>query len=589
MAVLKVLKGASPGQIVEIGGERMILGRHPNCEVVLENGAVSRHHAQILANHGLYYIEDLRSRNGTQVNDSDIASRCELKDADTITVCDFTFRFYLEPPPEDDDSDTADLDARQDSKLSSKYIVKKTHEDRVGTATEDLSDSSIREISDIVAQGERSSIISTLDSGSSSDLRLGVQPEVKLRAVLEISQVLSQVLDYDEVLKKILDALFKIFFQADEGFIILRDAKSEKLAIRASKTRSPQDHATLPISMTIVKQCMDTGEAILSANASEDSQFSNSESLQELRIRSMICAPLTGKTGKTLGVIQITTGNLRAQFSQDDLDLLSSVASQASLAIENAALHQAVLHQRDLERDLEFATQVQLGFLPNERPRCETYDFADFYEAAQRVGGDYFDYVILPDHRIAVTLADVAGKGVPAALLMARMYSSARYHLLTKPRVADAMIGLNAEIATSGMGHRFITCVIVVIDQVKNTITVANAGHLPPIRRHPDGSVTILDRKTSSMPLGIVPTQEFRQTEYEIELGETWVLYTDGITEAMTQEKSLYGMDRLVSFIANGPNDVEALTKGIVADVETFSKGLNQSDDMCLVCFRRHS
>ena len=587
MAVLRVLKGSCPGQIIEVRGERTIFGRHPTCEVVLDNNAVSRHHLQILESHGQFYIEDLRSRNGTQVNDADIVGRCELKDADTFVVCDFAFRFYLNPPPEDDDSDTADLDTNKEANVTSKFIVKKDLDKEVGTATEDLSDSSIREISDIVDQGERSSIISTLDSGSSSDMRLGVKPEVKLRAILEISRILSQVLDFDEVLRKILDTLFKIFFQADEGFIILRDENSENLAIRASKTRKPQDHATLPISMTIVRQCMDSGTAILSANALDDSRFPTSESLQDLRIRSMICAPLLGKSGDTLGVIQVTTGKLQSQFNQDDLDLLSSVASQASLAIENAVLHQAVIQQRDIERDLNFAMQVQLGFLPNERPRCDSYVFSDFYEAAQRVGGDYFDYVIMPDGRIAVTLADVAGKGVPAALLMARMYSSARYHLLTKSNVAETMTGLNTEIATSGLGHRFITCVIVIIDHHQNTVSVANAGHLPPIRRHPDGTVTVLDRKTSGMPLGIVPDQQYGQTDFHIDPGETWAMYTDGITEAMDQDKTLYGTQRLLSFIADGPDNVEALTKGIVADVETFSDGRNQSDDMCLVCFQR--
>src|SRR5258708_16756186 len=146
-----------------------------------------------------------------------------------------------------------------------------------------------------------------------------------------------------------------------------------------------------------------------------------------------MCAPLVAQSGESLGAIQIDSIDNSTPFAEDDLEVLLSVAAQATLSLENAQLHAAALKQRDYERDLEFATQVQLGFLPNERPHVAGYEFFDFYEAAQRVGGDFFDYVSLPDGRVAVTIGDVAGKGMPAALLMARIYAATRYELLAKP------------------------------------------------------------------------------------------------------------------------------------------------------------
>jgi serine phosphatase RsbU (regulator of sigma subunit) len=129
----------------------------------------------------------------------------------------------------------------------------------------------------------------------------------------------------------------------------------------------------------------------------------------------MMCAPLIDSTGRALGAMQIDTLDQRSRFQQDDLDVLVSVASQAAFALENAQLHEAALRQQTLERDLQLAHKVQQGFLPAAPPRIAGYDFFDFYEAANQVGGDYFDYVPLSGNRLGMVLADVSGKGISAA------------------------------------------------------------------------------------------------------------------------------------------------------------------------------
>lgn len=575
VAHLKVLTGEDAGKVIPLEGDRVVFGRHPSCAVILEDGSVSRQHAQIVQSHGSYYVKDLRSRNGTQVNESDVSEPTLLNENDIIRVCEYTYSFH-------DDSSSAEL---SDDTAYIKPKPKTTQAAVTATANIDVPvDPNASEVDDEV--DDRSSIISRIDARSGSGVRLSVKPEVKLRAILEIGKHLSNVLNIDDVLPSILDALFQIFPQADQVFVLLTDDDEAEPQVRACRNRRKDDDS-MSVSRTIVNRAMRAGEAILSADASEDSRFVSSESLAGLQIRSMMCAPLIAQAGQRLGVIQITTFDLRSKFTEDDLDLLVNIATQCTLAIENANMHQTLVNRHNLERDLEIAMQVQIGFLPNKPPEVKDYDFADFYEAAQHVGGDYYDYIELPDGRIAVTVADVAGKGVPAALLMARLYSAARYHLLTKDTPAEAMSGLNSEIATSGLGHRFITCAMAVLDPGKHEIVLVSAGHLPPIARDLEGHVEQIEGDDTGLPLGIIPDQDFVQSVHPLKSGDTWVLYTDGVTEAMKLNREIYGSRRLQAFIKSGPLEVDALVKATVDDVNRFAGGHSQSDDLCIVAFQR--
>jgi hypothetical protein len=432
-----------PGQIVELHGERTVLGRHPNCQIVLDDAAVSRHHAQILESHGVFYLEDLRSRNHTYLNGTLVETRTELHEADEVKVCGVLFRFHK------DLKDLKDLPTdsrgREAGGTSTVYGPAQSAAPTTGktAAGRTSSRTSARTLAE--QPDGNSSIIGTVDIRSDEQLRLGVKPEVKLRAVLKLSNVLARVIALDDVLHELLEGLFQVFPQAQHGVVLLRQPATGELEVRSTRTALPEPEELQIWSRTVVKQAVETGRAILSADAASDEAFKESQSVSTFRIHSTMCVPLLSKDGGALGAIQIVTRNVAQRFSQDDLDLLASMASQASLAVENAYLHEEVVRQRDVQRDLEVATQIQLGFLPNKRPRVAGYSFYDYYEPAQSVGGDYFDYVPLPDGLVAIAVADVAGKGVPAALLMARLYSTARYQLLTHAMPSAAMAALNRE------------------------------------------------------------------------------------------------------------------------------------------------
>lgn len=589
MAFLKVIRGAIPGQILELYGERMVMGRHPNCQIVLDNAAVSRHHAQILESHGNFYLEDLHSRNHTYLNGTRVEGRTEIQNGDEIKVCDVGFRFHTQGTPAEDPPPPTPVNKKGDTSvfLGDKAKSRSRKDPERVTMASRLVPSNPPETT---SNGPTSSIISTMDVGvDSSNLRLSVEPEVKLRAIIDISNALSKVLTLEDVSQKLLDKLFEIFPQADEGFVMLQEPDGESLRLQASKTRRPSQDNAIGQSMTIVRQAMDGKEAILSADAISDRRFRTSDSVPQLKIHSMMCVPLVAQDNQSMGVIQIATLNVRQKFSQNDLDLLVSVASQASLAVENSQLHEKLVEQRDIQRDLEVATQIQLGFLPNRRPNIKGYAFYDYYEPAQSVGGDYFDYVPLRNKHIAIAAADVAGKGIPAALLMARLYSAARFHLLTQPTVAKAMTGLNHEIASSGLGYRFITCVIAVLDPKTHQLTIANAGHMPPLLRNAKGEVEAVAKDVGGLPLGVLPDQKFEEAVVPLKPGDTLVAFTDGITEAMNPKNELYTAKLLSKFLSSGPETPEELVKGLIQDVEQFCQGRAQSDDMCLVCLQREA
>ncbi len=567
LAFLRVEKGTCPGQVIELQGDIMVLGRHPRNASVLDYVAVSRHHARILETHGRFFIEDLRSRNGTLVNGDRTEGRQELNDKDIIKICGMSLSFHMKRPLDRElsSSDYSTSDVVPSGKTAKTVVEPIIPADALS------------------GDSDSSNVLTTLSAGSGSNFRLTVKPEVKLGAILQIIRSVGEALELKDVLDRILSGLFTIFPQADDGFIVLLDPKTSKITYQATKFRSARPDDRIRLSQTILQQAIRTGDAILSSDALDDSRFEGSESLAGLRIRSMMCVPLQDSTGRGIGIIQIDTSKIRQQFSQDDLDVLVSVGCHASVAVENAILHEQVIKQREFQRDLEIARQIQLGFLPSESPQVEGYEFAEYYEAAQDVGGDYFDFIPLPDGRIAVAVGDVAGKGIPAALLMARLYSAARYHLLTKATPAEAIAGLNTEISSSGLGHRFITFIMAVVDIKQNQLTIVNAGHLPMLLRHQDGSIEWLGRREAGMPLGILADQEFGSSTIDLKVGDLCLFYTDGITEAMRRDKEIYDRLRLETYVKTGPNTAQEMIDGVVSDVEKFCAGQTQSDDMCVV------
>lgn len=561
MAFLELVTGATSGERFELDADRSIIGRSAECDVPLDVAAVSRRHAAILRDHDRFYVEDLHSRNGTFLNDQRIIDRLPLSDGDQLVICDQTFRFH----------------SGHGSGPSA-------------GATVQLSDTALAELVDDeeTKSASRASVVATLDvSGGSASWRLSAKPEVKLAALIEISNNLGKVLEVEEILPKLLDSLFKIFVQADRGFVVMRAKPDGPLVPVAVKTRRPGDDERIRISRTIVEEAMQSRQAILSADAASDERFSMAQSIADFSIRSMICAPMIGTDGEPLGVIQIDTLNQRARFTDEDLEVLAGVASQAAVSIDNAKMHEQVVAQQALQRDLELARRMQRSLLPSSPPQVPGYFFYDYYQAARQVGGDYYDYVPLPGGRFAVIVGDVAGKGVSAALLMARLSSDVRFSLASEADPAKAVQQINEGFSHHDWQDRFVTMIAAVVNPQTHELTIVNAGHMAPLLRRRGGVVEEIGDDVAGLPLGVAHGYEFAAHTCNLEPGDFLTIFTDGISEAMNSNRSLYGLERLRNGMGSPAMSVVDIGEHILDDVRRFVDGFAQSDDMCMVCFGR--
>ncbi len=513
MSSIYLENGPQVGSSYQLASGKTVVGRHPDCDVVVDVGAVSRKHAQFLEMGGQYYVEDLNSRNGTFVNGEMINGRYELKLGDRIQVCDITFRF--------------DMPSSQSGAVDELAAPGVLLEDSPNAAS--------------------SRIMSSIDllSNNTGSLEISATSDVKLQALLEITRSLTRTLAIDEVMPRLLDQLFKIFVQADRGFVILRGPDGE-LIPRHTKLRRGDDDRMIRLSKTIIKRVVETKQAILSTDTMDDQRFQLSESIANFRIRSFICAPLPDAEGNILGVIQLDSLDSKHRFRDNDLDLLLSVAGQAGLAIDNAQLHDQVVRQRVLERDLELASQVQKGFLPSNVPKLDRFELSQYYEPADKVGGDYFDFITLPGDRMAVVLADVVGHGMAAALQTAQLSTALQFALSSQTDPAAAIEELNEKLSLNSLEDRFITLCMLILDMNESKISIVNAGHMPPLLCREGQDPFELGADVRDLPLLVFDSFAYRMVEVELEEGDLVLLYTDGLTESENAAGELYGLERVV-------------------------------------------
>jgi serine phosphatase RsbU (regulator of sigma subunit) len=553
MASLQILKGANEGAMIPLDGDRFVLGRNPDCAIVIPVTSVSREHAQIVRVAGKYFIEDRQSRNGTFVNNQAISARVPLKNNDKIRICDFLAAFIDAPAARVGDAETAPDD-----------------------------------LTDAPDDGSTSTVEAMLSH--SSNLLLETQPAEKLRLLLEIGSNLSKTLELPALLPKIADSLFSMFRQADRCFVIQTD-EAGRLMPRVLKTRRPQDEPNARFSRSIVKRCLETSTAFLSDDASRDDRVQLSQSVVDFRIRSVMCVPLCNAEGKAFGVIQLDTQDRSKKFNQEDLKLLWGVANQAAVAMENARLLEYAVAQAKLKRDLELAHQVQMSFLPRQLPKVAGYDFAAMYQPAQDVGGDYYGFTPLPDGRLATAVGDVAGKGVPAALFMSKLSSDARFSLLTEPDPAKAVAKLNNLLAEfAQQADRFVTLVLVVLDPARHTLTLVSAGHPSPLLYRPGGGPMgeVFNRKLAGPPLGVMEDMAYSAVQASLAPGESLILFTDGVLDPTDQEGRAFNVAGVQAAVQGaGAASPRALVERIFTAVQKHAAGKPPFDDITLVAIGR--
>jgi serine phosphatase RsbU (regulator of sigma subunit) len=305
----------------------------------------------------------------------------------------------------------------------------------------------------------------------------------------------------------------------------------------------------------------------------------------------MMCVPLWDGERRPVGVLQIDTRAEGSRFRHDDLDLLAALAGPVSVAVENARLHEIAVRTAALEREARNARAVQLALIPERRPDLPGYIFWDYYEPARFVGGDYYDY--RPMSRAgspplwAVAIGDVAGKGMPAALLMTRLSSEVGLLLQAEADPARVVGRLNSDLCATRTEGRFITFLLALLAEERHELTVVSAGHPSPLVRRSGGRVGEIGKEQAGPPLGVSAGQSYEAARAPVSLGDVVVLYTDGITEAMNAEGRQFGFRRLKEALASAPGGAVAAGEAILAAVRRHVGGHPQSDDITLLCFGR--
>lgn len=543
-------------QTYELTGGEMVVGRLPECEVHLPSNMVSRKHAKITKTANTFVIEDLGSGNGTFVNGQKVEGKQTLRPNDRIKFGPLLCRFESDQPA-----------------------------GSLGGSAKPAPPAANVEIQDA---GSNSTIVGAIDHASGFGL-LDVRPQEKLKAILEISRSLAGTLDEDKLLPRILDTLFRIFPAADRGCILLLDPKTGQMVPRAMRHRRENEDASVKLSRTILSAVLTDKKAILSADAGSDSRFDASASISALTIRSMMCVPMLNLKGDPIGVINIDTQNPLAQFKSEDLDILVAVAGQAAMSYETAQLLQSYVEKQKQDNEMNIARDVQHALLPSELPKIDGYEFHASYDSAQAVGGDYYDVIRSKDGRIWLAFGDVAGKGVPASLVMSRMSSVVRSVSEFVTDAAEAVAKINDHMCAKAVEGRFVTFVLMILDPVAHKFTVVNAGHMSPMIRRPDGSIEEFGEEMIGLPIGVMEGFVFDQVERPIAPGETVLVYTDGVSEAMDPQNELYGMDQLRKIVANGPGKPRDLGITVREDVRRHANGRAQNDDVTLLAFGRIS
>jgi sigma-B regulation protein RsbU (phosphoserine phosphatase) len=439
MPTLVILQGPDPGRQFVLGRGSSMIGRTPEAAIYLESLAVSRQHAQIVDQDDEYFVEDMGSSNGTFVNGQQVVGRIALSDRDTLQIGPYlmVLRPDLVPSPQTDPAIRMQISA-----LPSSHTL--------------------------YAQN----------------------PAHKLQVVMEIAQHLARTLEVKPLLAKLLAQLLQLFPQADRGMVLL--GEGDHFDVHMQQRGKERDLGrTPPYSRTLVQRALTEGIGVLSEDVAGDDKISKTATLVALNLRSLLCVPLICQDGRRLGVIQLDCLRQRMAFSEDDLELVTAVALQVAVVLDNAALHAEKIREERFRQELKLAREIQQGFLPTNFDSLggDCYElFARVYPARE-VSGDLYDFFPLEDGRLVFFLGDVSGKGMPAALFMIAVRTLGRHLASEAGSPADTLRRLNDALSKDNPSAMFVTLLHGIYDPGKREVVLASGGHPPPLLRRADGAV----------------------------------------------------------------------------------------------------
>lgn len=389
----------------------------------------------------------------------------------------------------------------------------------------------------------------------------------KLRMLLDITKTISLSLDLDEVLKLVMDTLGSLIPYSAAGiYLIQSNEEGNSPYIFKSQTIRGYDisfalvEPRLKMGEGFIGYVAQTGEPIVCADVSKDMRYFHARE----KTRSEMVAPIISND-KVIGVFDLESDDYDA-YNEDDLAVLTLLASHVAIIIEKVELYEQVVEKKRLQAQLEVARQVQMELLPDKDPKLKGFDISAYVFPTEEVSGDYYDWVKIFDDQIGVIVADAAGKGIPAALLVAFLRASLRAYVQTGYAPHIAMSKVNNLLWDSVESHQFVTAIYGILDATNKTFVYSNAGHNPPLLIKPNGDYRFVDY--GDLPLGMFRSMRYHQHFTKLEKGQVMVLYTDGITEAAKEDGEEFGRDRLAKLVLDGihlsaKNMIDFIRKGV--------------------------
>jgi len=371
------------------------------------------------------------------------------------------------------------------------------------------------------------------------------------------------------------------------------DTQRMKLGTRAKFIEQVLKSESFPVGEGLVGRVAATGRGELVGNAEEDPRIVRHADAS-LKVRSVIAAPIMVRQ-HLIGVLCVCNASDGLPFTETDYSLVETLAEQAGLAVHNADFLNLQVEKQKLDLDLTLASDVQRMLLPRAMPVVPGLDIDARYMAAQKVSGDLYDVFTLGDDRVGVAVADVAGKGMSASLLMAICRTTLRQIAPLHSSPARVLAELNRSLAGDMREGMYITMSYAVVDAGRNQVTLARAGHeLPLLSRHNPASGAFLSEYIGSegMPVGLVSAELFEATVEDKTLdfipGATLVLYTDGLTEAPNAEDKEFGGARLADTLrAARSASANQINDEILAAVDKFTGPTGLRDDYTLLTVKR--
>lgn len=371
------------------------------------------------------------------------------------------------------------------------------------------------------------------------------QDSRSLEILLDTIAAVTANIDLDSVLRDIVDRSLQVT-NAERAIVLLGD-DPDRLTVRFAQDKDGETLAgELQWSRSLVRRCIEEQFAVRSVVQSDQEALELGRSVFDLKLRAVMCAPMRSKD-RTVGVIYVDSRAVRREFSGRDLAIFGAISAQLAISVENARLHADSLEKVKLQKDIDIARRIQQHLLPTVPRDWDGFEIGIRYEAAEQASGDTYDCVAMPDGRYAIMIGDVTGHGIGAALLTHVVQAALRSYLEMIDDAGSLITKINQRLVDSVETGNFMSLLLIILDPNKRTLEYVNAGHPGLVVCQKDG-VKVLEK--TGMVLGVVGDQEYEASPtIDLEPGDVLFLHTDGVDEAMSPDRKIFGLDRLQQLV----------------------------------------